>query len=154
VARIHLETRIAAPIELVFDLARDIGFHERSMARTGERAIGGRTSGLIGLGESVTWRARYLGLTWRLTSRITEFEPPRRFVDEQAGGPFASFRHEHRFELMPGGTLMIDDWQHAPPLGFVGKAIDVLLLGGLLRRQLQMRNAALAREAEAAASRP
>jgi hypothetical protein len=74
--RIHLETTVSAPIERVFDLARDIGFHERSMADSGERAISGRTVGLIGLGETVTWRACHLGRTWTLTRRITVFEPP------------------------------------------------------------------------------
>ena len=146
---IHLETEIAAPIDLVFDLARDIDFHQRSMAPTGERAVGGRTSGLIGSGETVTWRARHLGLSWTLTSRITAFEPPVRFVDEQLSGPFAWFRHEHRFEAVPGGTRMIDDWQHAAPFGPIGRVADALILGPRLRRLLAERNDALAREAEA-----
>ena len=146
---IHLETEIAAPIDLVFDLARDIDFHQRSMAPTGERAVGGRTSGLIGSGETVTWRARHLGLSWTLTSRITAFEPPVRFVDEQLSGPFAWFRHEHRFEAVPGGTRMIDDWQHAAPFGPIGRVADALVLGPRLRRLLARRNTALAREAEA-----
>ena len=87
VTRIHLETEIAAPVERVFDIARDIDFHQRSMVHTNERAVAGRTSGRIGAGETVTWRARHLGRTWSLTSRITVFEPPVRFVDEQSSGP-------------------------------------------------------------------
>jgi ligand-binding SRPBCC domain-containing protein len=149
VARIHLETEIAAPIERVFDLARSIDFHQRSMAHTGEEAVAGRTTGLIGPGETVTWRARHLGRTWSLTSRITAFEPPTRFVDEQVSGPFAWFRHEHRFEAVPGGTRVIDDWEHAAPFGPIGKIVDALVLGRLLRRLLAQRNAALVREAEA-----
>jgi ligand-binding SRPBCC domain-containing protein len=149
VARIHLETEIAAPIERVFDLARSIDFHQRSMAHMGEQAVAGRTSGLIGLGETVTWRARHLRRTWSLTSRITAFEPPTRFVDEQVSGPFAWFRHEHRFEAVPGGTRVIDDWEHAAPFGPIGKIVDALVLGRLLRRLLAQRNAALVREAEA-----
>jgi len=149
VVQIHLETEIAAPIERVFDLARDIDFHQRSMAHTGEHAVDGRTSGLIGLGETVTWRARHLGRTWGLTSKITAFEPPTRFVDEQASGPFAWFRHEHVFEAIPGGTRMIDDWQHAAPFGVIGKVVDRLVLGPLLARLLAGRNEALAREAAA-----
>ena len=147
-ARIHLETDIAAPIERVFDLARNIDFHQRSMAHTNERAVGGRTSGLIGLGETVTWRARHLGRTWSLTSRITAFEPPTRFVDEQASGPFASFRHEHRFQAVSGGTRMIDNWEHRAPFGIIGRIVDRLVLGPLLRRLLVSRSSALAREAE------
>jgi ligand-binding SRPBCC domain-containing protein len=145
--RIHLETDVAAPIEHVFDLARDIDLHQRSMAHTNEQAVGGRTSGLIGAGETVTWQARHLGRTWSLTSKITAFEPPTRFVDEQTSGPFAWFRHEHRFEAIPGGTRMIDDWQHAAPFGVIGRIADRLVLGPLLGRLLASRDAALAREA-------
>jgi ligand-binding SRPBCC domain-containing protein len=127
-ARIHLETEIAAAIERVFDLARDIDFHQRSMAYSGERAVAGRTSGLIGAGESVSWRARHFGMTWSLTSRVTELEPPVMFVDEQVSGPFASFRHAHRFKPTPAGTLMIDDWEHRPRFGLLGRILDGLIL--------------------------
>jgi hypothetical protein len=59
---IELATSIAAPIERVFDLARSIDLHMKSTSRTGERAIAGTTSGLIGLGQGVTWRARHFGI--------------------------------------------------------------------------------------------
>jgi len=62
---------INAPIERCFDLARDIDFHQRSLTDTGERAIGGVTSGLIALGETVTWEATHFGVRQRLTVRIT-----------------------------------------------------------------------------------
>ena len=39
---IELTTDIGAPIERVFDLARDLDLHARSMAHTGERAIAGQ----------------------------------------------------------------------------------------------------------------
>jgi ligand-binding SRPBCC domain-containing protein len=144
---IHLETLVAAPVETTFDLARDIDFHQRSMADTGEQATAGRTSGLIGAGETVTWRARHLGLKWTLSSRITEFDPHRRFVDEQISGPFAAIRHEHRFEAAPGGTLMIDDWQHTAPFGLIGRVADALVLRRLITSLLEKRNAALVAEA-------
>ena len=149
VTRIHLETRIDAPIERVFDLARDIDLHTRSMAATGEEAIGGRTSGAIGLGETVTWRARHFGLWWTLTSRITVVEPPTRFADEQASGPFARFAHTHTFEPTAGGTRMADDWDHTAPFGPIGWLADRLFLGRHMRRLLETRNAALKAEAEA-----
>jgi len=68
-AKVRIVTKIAAPIGVCFNLARDIDFHTRSLRDTGERAVGGRTSGLIGLGESVTWEARHLGVRQRLTAR-------------------------------------------------------------------------------------
>jgi ligand-binding SRPBCC domain-containing protein len=146
--RIRLETVIEAPIERVYDLARDIDLHVRSMANAGEQAVGGRMSGLIGLGETVSWQARHFGITWMLTSRVTVAEPPTRFVDEQVTGPFRSFRHEHRFESIPIGTLMIDDWQHTSPLGPIGRLVDRLVLTGYMRRLLETRNLELKTEAE------
>ena len=74
--RIELFTTIHAPIERVFDLARSIDLHSDSLAGTGERAVGGVTAGLIGPGETVTWRARHFGVWQHLTSRITSFERP------------------------------------------------------------------------------
>jgi len=52
--RIDLVTRIAAPVERCFDLARSIDLHMASTDRTGEQAIAGITSGLIGLEQEVT----------------------------------------------------------------------------------------------------
>lgn len=59
---IRIETAIAAPPERCFDLARDIDAHVRSTAGTHERAVGGVTTGLMGLGDEVTWEAKHLGV--------------------------------------------------------------------------------------------
>ena len=147
-ARIHLETFVTASVERVFDLTRDIDLHQRSMSRSGERAIAGRTTGLIGPGESVTFRARQLGIPFTVTSRITSFEAPHRFVDEMTSGPFASFRHEHRFEPVAGGVRMIDDWEHVAPFGLIGRLADRLFLARRMRSLLVTRSAAIAQEAE------
>jgi ligand-binding SRPBCC domain-containing protein len=69
-----------------------------------------------------------------MTSKITAFHPPTRFVDEQTSGSFAWFRHEHRFEAVPRGTRLIDHWEHAAPLGVIGRIADWLVLGPLLGR--------------------
>lgn len=145
---IDLETTIAAPIELVFDLARDIDLHARSMADSRERAVAGRMSGRIERGETVTWRARHFGLWWTLVSRITVVEAPSRFVDEQERGPFRWFRHEHRFASVDGGTRMTDHWQHVSPMGPLGRLVDRLVLGRYMRDLLVSRNAVLKAETE------
>ncbi len=143
---IELVTFADAPPERVFDLARDIGAHERSLARTGERAIAGRTSGLIEPGETVTFEARQLGVRWRLTSRVTanDWDPPHRFVDEQVRGPFRHYRHEHRFQPVANGTRMTDAWEHELRWGPFGRLIDLLIVRRLVRRLIQDRAAALA----------
>jgi ligand-binding SRPBCC domain-containing protein len=145
---IDLTTDINAPIERVFDLARDLDLHARSMAHTGERAVGGTTTGLIKHGDRVTWRARHFGLWWSLTSRITVVDPPVGFEDVQERGPFAWFRHEHRFESRKGGTGMHDRWEHRSPLGPIGRLVDRLFLARYMRSLLETRNAALKEAAE------
>ena len=118
----HIEviTPIAAPIARCFDAARDIDLHMASVAHTGELAVAGRMSGLIGLGETVTWRARHLGVVQHLTSKITAFDPPRYFQDRMVKGAFASFVHDHHFEEIDGRTTMTDVIEFRSPLGPVG----------------------------------
>lgn len=145
---IDLTTDVNAPIERVFDLARDLDLHARSMAHTSERAVAGRTTGLIDRGDTVTWRARHFGLWWSLTSRVTAVEAPVRFEDVQEHGPFAWFRHEHRFEALGRATRMYDRWEHRSPLGPLGRLVDHLVLERYMRSLLVTRNAALKRAAE------
>ena len=96
--RIDLVTRIAAPVERCFDLARSIDLHMASTDRTGEQAIAGITSGLIGLEQEVTWSGRHFGVLITHTSQITEYDRPRYFQDCMVRGSFRSFFHDHLFE--------------------------------------------------------
>ena len=76
---IIVQTSINAPIEICFDLARDIGVHCQTSISTQERAIAGVTTGLIGLGEEVTFEGVHFGVRQRLTARVIEFDRPHRF---------------------------------------------------------------------------
>lgn len=147
-AVIHIVTTIAAPIERCFDLARDIDFHARTMAHTGERAVAGRTTGLIELGETVTWEARHLGVRQRLTSKIEAFDRPRHFRDVMTRGAFRSFAHDHCFEARDGQTVMTDEVIFHSPLGPIGAFVDWVFMNGYLRRLLEERGEAIKREAE------
>jgi ligand-binding SRPBCC domain-containing protein len=142
----RIETELDASPERAFALSLDIGAHERSMAATGEQAVAGTTTGTIGLGESVTWRARHLGVVWQMTSQVTALEAPHRFVDEQIRGPFARFRHEHRFEPSAHGTRMVDTVEFRAPFGPLGRIAEVLVLRRHLVRLITERNRSLAAE--------
>src|SRR5688572_24197584 len=61
--------------------------------------IGMRVGALIDYRISL----RGLPMTWR--TRITVWEPNRRFVDEQLRGPYREWIHTHDFEHVAGGTL-------------------------------------------------
>ena len=145
---IQLSTSIAAPIERVFDLARSIELHINSTSRTGERAVGGVTSGLIGPGQEVTWRARHFGIWQSLTVRITEFEPPVHFADVMVRGVFRRMEHHHYFQPSSDGTIMRDIFRYEAPLGIVGRIVERLFLDRYLRSFLIERNHVIKSAAE------
>lgn len=146
---IRMEVEIDAPQQICFDLARSIDSHMESTARTREKAIGGVTSGLIRLGESVTWEAVHFGVKQRLTAKITEMEEPWFFVDEMVQGAFKRFYHKHELiRLGEKKTRMIDTFDYTSPLGVLGKLADVLILERYMRRFLLERNLYLKEKAE------
>lgn len=147
-AKITIETYVKNDIQTCFDLARDIDFHKESLKHSEERAIAGKTSGLIELGEWVTWEAKHLGITQKLTSKITEFKSPNYFVDEMVSGAFESFRHEHLFQKKDGGTLMVDVFYFESPLGIIGKFVNWLFLKRYMTNLLRTRNQFLLETAE------
>jgi ligand-binding SRPBCC domain-containing protein len=141
-------TQIAAAVETVFDLSLSIDAHVASMRGSGERAVDGVTSGAIGLGEQVTWRAKHFGLPFTMTSKIVELDRPVRFVDEQVRGPFRQFRHEHCFEGADDTCVMIDRIRFAAPLGPLGWLAERLVLGAYLPKLIAQRNDFLKAAAE------
>ncbi|MDR6505181.1 SRPBCC family protein [Arthrobacter oryzae] len=130
--------------EQLFDLARSIDAHMDSQADAGERAVAGVTTGLIGVGQEVTWRARHFGLPLRMTSRITAMDFPERFVDEQVRGPFKAFRHVHEFEATGNGSLMTDRVEFTAPFGPAGRIVERLVLRRYLERLIAERGLYLA----------
>ncbi len=145
---IRLQTLIKADIETCFDLSRSIDLHLESTRQTGETAIAGRTSGLMEMGESVTWRAKHFGIWQTLTSKITVMQHPVLFVDEMQQGAFKSFRHEHHFAEVTGGTLMTDVFTFQSPLGLLGAIANKLFLTRYMTGLLLQRNEVIKAHAE------
>jgi len=145
---IHLITKIKAPIKNVFDLSRNIDIHQQSALGSNEKAIAGRTSGLIELGETVTWRGKHFGFYLKHKSKITAMENPFYFIDEMEKGHFDSFRHEHVFSFENGVTVMTDNLQYETPFGIFGKWFDDLFLKQHLKNFLLKRNEILQKLSE------
>lgn len=145
---IKITTEINTTIETCFDLARSIDLHSISTARTNEKAIDGRVSGLINLNEWVTWQATHFGIKQKLTSKITGFDRPKYFRDEQVKGAFKSIYHEHIFEEKEGKVIMIDLFEFHSPYGFLGNIFNKLVLTNYLLRFLLERNTVIKEYAE------
>lgn len=146
---IRLTTSIDANPVLVFDLESDALVHAESQGSFGEsvRVHSGRSS--LRLGDEIDIRSRHLGVWFTLTGRITEYEPPRYFVDEQVTGPFASMRHEHFFLARRDHTVMVDIMSVKFRGGRSGAAVLDVPGKLYLRRVLGVRNAYIKKRAEA-----
>jgi len=74
----------------------------------------------------IDYRIRLHGIPIRWRTRISVWEPNKRFVDEQVRGPYAMWRHEHRFEetvtqLGDPAVRMTDDVAYALGWGWAGR---------------------------------
>lgn len=145
---IELRTEIHAGIKTCFDLARSIDFHQLSTAGTNEKAIEGRTTGLINLGEFVTWQATHFGVKQKLTSKITAFQSPTHFRDEQVRGAFKFIIHDHYFEQTGKQVMMTDIFRFQSPFGIAGQLFDKLVLTKYLTKFLIERNRLIKEYAE------
>lgn len=145
---IYLETQIKSTVEVCFDLSRNIDLHQISTAETNEKAIAGRTKGLIEAGEFVTWQAKHFGITQKLTSKITAFNKPFYFRDEQQKGAFKYIIHDHYFESHNEYVLMKDIFNFQSPFGLIGNLVDKIVLTNYLRNILLKRNMVIKKYAE------
>jgi ligand-binding SRPBCC domain-containing protein len=147
---IRLETLITASPERCFDLSLNVDLHRRSVAHTYERPIAGVTTGIMKLGDTVTWEAIHFGIKQHLTSKITAYERPHYFRDDMVRGIFREMSHLHEFIPQPTGTLMIDIFTFRAPLGILGKLAEMLFLTHYMKALLLTRNRYLKYVAEAA----
>jgi ligand-binding SRPBCC domain-containing protein len=125
---IECSCEVDAPIAQVFAFHLDT----RNAARIsppGQRVLSVEGSFPLRLGSEVRLRARQLPLPWAQTwiGRVTQLEEPTLIVDELLSGPFAAWRHEHRFAELPGGrTLLTDHVTYRLPGGALGRLADGL----------------------------
>lgn len=148
---LELATWLPATPAECFDLSLSVDAHTGSMGRHRERATAGVTSGIMGPGDTVTWRATHFGLPFTMTAQVTEHERPHRFVDEQVSGPFQRWWHEHTFVEEDGGTRMTDMVELRAPLGPLGRVAETVLLTRYMTRLLERRNAWLRESLDASA---
>ena len=84
-------------------------------------------------GAVIDYRLSLFRVPFRWRTVIEVYEPGSRFMDVQATGPYALWRHLHEFVDAPGGTLVRDRVEYALPLGPLGELAHALFV----RRQLE-----------------
>ncbi|TFB14296.1 cell division protein [Filobacillus milosensis] len=136
---IKYEILVQAPIELCFDLSRDVDIHMKTTSDTQEAAIDGVTHGLMDEGDWVTWEAKHLGVRQRLTAKIVEMNRPYYFKDIMVKGAFKSFTHTHEFIEVEQGTIIRDVFDYQSPFGIIGKIADKLFLEKYMQRFIERR---------------
>ena len=149
--RLEEVTKIGAPIERCFDLARSVEVHLAGNVHWGEQAVAaaGVICGLIALGQRATWRAKHFGFWQQLTSEITVMDRPVYFQDTMIRGAFQSMNHEHFFRsLSRDETEMRDVFCFAAPLGMLGRIAERTVLGRYMQTLLSERNAVIREIAE------
>ncbi|MEM6459708.1 MAG: SRPBCC family protein [Planctomycetota bacterium] len=98
----------------------------------------------VAAGGTYDYRLHLHGLGVRWRTLITEVDALRRFVDEQAKGPYAAFAHEHTFEPTDDGTLTRDVIRYRPPGGPLAGLVDRLAVRRDLRALFVCRHRRLA----------
>ena len=91
-------------------------------------------------GTLIDYQLRVRGLPLRWRTRITAWEPPHRFVDEQLRGPYRLWVHEHTFDARDGGTLVRDRVRYAVPFD---PLVHSWLVGPDIERIFRFRREAL-----------
>jgi len=80
-------------------------------------------------GTLIDYRLRLHGIPLRWRTRITEWEPPNRFVDLQLRGPYALWHHTHELEAAgDGATVVRDRVRYRIGFGPLGTIADVALV--------------------------
>ena len=137
---------IRAPIERCFDMARSVEVHLLGNIHCGEQAIvtGGVTSGLLKLGDRVTFRAKHFLIWHQLTSEIAAMERPTHFQDAMVEGIFRAMRHDRYFRPVGAGeTEMRDVFTFAAPIPILGRIAEIAFLGRYMRTLLRERMSAI-----------
>jgi uncharacterized protein (TIGR01777 family) len=139
-ARYQLRTRtvIAAPVEetfAFFSKAANLGVITPAAMRF---SIQGQVPPMT-VGAVIDYRVRVGPLPVRWRTRITVWEPGRRFADLQEKGPYRVWWHDHTFQADGPRTVMEDRVYYTPPLGLVGRLANRLFLRSTLTKIFQYR---------------
>ena len=143
------ESLLPASVEEVF------AFHERPDAFAllqppWERTEVQQLPESLEVGARVELRTR-IGPFWvPIVAEHVAYEKNARFEDVMRKGPFPRWHHKHLFFEHPDGTRLRDEVEYTPPLGWLGRLVEPLVIRPRLRKLFEFRHATTLREVLAA----
>jgi ligand-binding SRPBCC domain-containing protein len=100
---------------------------------------------ILRAGALLDYKLKLHSVPVRWTTLIETWEPPLRFVDSQAKGPYSLWEHTHLFERAgDGATIIHDRVRYAIPLGPLGTIAHRLFVRRDLERIFDYRRDAVA----------
>jgi ligand-binding SRPBCC domain-containing protein len=96
----------------------------------------------MGPGTLIEYRLSLFGVPFTWQTRITAWEPPHTFTDEQLKGPYREWVHTHSFMEAAGGTIVHDEVRYRLPLFPAGELawpavrLQIRRIFGYRRRRL------------------
>lgn len=85
-------------------------------------------------GAIIDYTIKLMGFRVHWQTLISEYDPPKRFADEQSKGPYKYWHHEHLFESIADGTKIIDHVEYELPFGILGRLVHFAFVRHELRR--------------------
>lgn len=140
---LRCEMRVARPLEETFAVFEN----PHNLARItppwlGFQVLHGPLEMAQGL--EINYTVRWLGWPIRWRTVITSYQPPVRFVDFQARGPYRLWNHMHRFESDGDETIVTDQVTYVLPLGILGRLAHFFMVKRQLLGIFRFRQQALA----------
>jgi len=108
VYELNVTHQIDAPLDKVFDFfSKPENLSEITPAKLGFNIL---TPSPIKMekGTLIDYTIKLMGIPLRWRSLITDYDPPKKFVDEQLKGPYSYWHHTHTFKAVDKGVEMND----------------------------------------------
>ncbi len=121
VHRYFESTLLPLPIEQVFEFFSKIDNLEAITPPELQFVIKTPRPVVMGQGTLIDYSLKLNGIPFGWRTRITHWEPPYAFADEQLKGPYAVWFHTHTFADEGGRTRMDDEVLYKLPLWPVGE---------------------------------
>lgn len=140
---LHAEVRLPRPIDDVFPFFADAHNLDRLTPPNLRFEILTPAPIEMGVGALIDYRIRLRAIPMGWRTRITEWDPPHGFADEQLRGPYRWWIHRHRFTPDGDGTIMTDAVDYAVPGGPLAPLIHTLMVRRDVRRIFEYRTTAI-----------